>query len=143
MNKKLYIEPIPSIPINSLRDLIRSLYTNQSGSKRDYARPTYHDKDCTRLECSAFRRSFEDLLTLARTYFPDTTKKELMLVLVDLDLSWTFCGDIGKIVFYYIGSDDICARDFEATIKRTHLKYTDDTYTAKALLDIYNSCYAE
>ncbi len=39
--------------------------------------PTYHDQACTVQECHSARRSFEDLLEICKTYFAETTPKQL------------------------------------------------------------------
>lgn len=65
---------------------------------------TYKDEECTDTQCGRARRSFEDLLEISRTYFPETTEIELAKTLQELgnkyNLIATFCGDINKIVFW-------------------------------------------
>lgn len=65
---------------------------------------TYNDEECTKLECNPARRSFEDLLKIGRTYFPETTEGELISVLYELHkrfgIGAFWCPDIRKYVFY-------------------------------------------
>ncbi len=64
---------------------------------------TYKDKECGKQECHSARRSFDDLLTICRTYFPRTSKKALAKCLLQLwdsmQLGSYYCTNIGKIVF--------------------------------------------
>lgn len=40
---------------------------------------TYKDKECTELQCAAGRsRSFDDMYELITTYYPETTRKDLV-----------------------------------------------------------------
>lgn len=48
---------------------------------------TFSDEACTTLQCSAGRfRSFDDVLILVNTYYPETSPKDLMHILLSLDL---------------------------------------------------------
>ena len=42
-----------------------------------YFKPTYTNKECTLLDCNAKRRSFEDILDVVQTYFPNKTEEDL------------------------------------------------------------------
>lgn len=86
-------------------DLLKFGYT-QYGEKSWGERfvKTYSDPECTQLECKAARRSFDDLLTISRTYFPETTEVELAKTLEQLRkervVFCLFCPDIERVVFY-------------------------------------------
>ncbi len=44
-----------------------------------YGIKTYSDKECTKLQCHSNKfRSFDDILTLTKTYYPSITPKRLM-----------------------------------------------------------------
>lgn len=140
MPKKLYIELSKTKETKTVRDLIDSLYREvETGKRRRYARPTYTGVKCTRVECNAGRRSFEDLLTLARTYFPDTTEEELMKVLKSIRIKFYFCNQIKKAVFHFVGSN------YGATLTTNNfytlpaVGYANGTYTRDDLSKIYES----
>ena len=60
-------------------DKFRTLYTLMKHYLNYYNPTTYSDPECTVQQCYSFRRrSFEALLELARTYFPETTDEELI-----------------------------------------------------------------
>jgi hypothetical protein len=61
---------------------------------------TFLDPEYSVIQTNAFkRRSFSDLLEIARTYFPDTTEKELMLALKEAKTIAVFCGEVKKVTF--------------------------------------------
>lgn len=73
------------------------------------ARPTYFDKECTKIHCLSNRmRSFDDILAVAQTYFPKVTPKSLMHRLLTLNIfrenryykcQLAYCGTMRKIRF--------------------------------------------
>lgn len=138
-DKKIYIKHDKSYPFASVRDVIYSLFRNGDGSRRSYAMLTYSDADCTRVECSAGRRSFEDLLCLARTYFPETTEVELMAVMKELKLTFYFCCDIHKIVFFYMGDFDLTDENGLKSLTGDSRTYAAGTYKAEELVNIYEA----
>lgn len=128
---------VPHIPINSLNDLIKCLYTAKDTLERQwYANYTYLDKEFTQVECYGQRRSFEDLLTLANTYFPGTTEIQLMCVLKDLQLMMSYCEDICKIVFFTQGGYSLRKENFDEFINWDE-HYVDGTYEPPKLLEIW------
>lgn len=136
MDKKLYIVPCKNTPITSLKVLIDSLYrTCNTLVRRSYARPTFKDPECTKVECIAERRSFEDLLALARTYFPETKETDLMSVLIELGMKYYECSDIGKIVFHYAGTYYVSDGFDNSNINDCRL--VDNTYIPSELQKIY------
>lgn len=73
---------------------------NAGFSRNRYFTETYSDLECTEVQTYAGkRRSFSDLLEIARTYFPDTTEKELMQALVEARLFGCWCHNINKVTF--------------------------------------------
>lgn len=64
---------------------------------------TYNDIDCCSVQCDSARRSIEDMLEIAQTYFPKTTLKVLIRTLVKLNstigLYPRWCCTITKLVF--------------------------------------------
>jgi hypothetical protein len=69
--------------------------------------PTYKDEGCTKLQCAAGRsRSIIDMFDLVKTYYPDTTMKELLSELVSLRPSkkyfgCSFCSTIRRPVMHF------------------------------------------
>lgn len=73
---------------------------------------TYLDVECTKVQCIAHKyRSFDDMFIIVNTYFPGTTEKELMHLLLttpiygrDGDRMSCYlaqCGTIRRIVFLF------------------------------------------
>ena len=62
---------------NNLRELIKGLYEVNGNAIYNYVcKATYSDKGCAYEQCGRGRhRSFDDLLELAKTYYPKTTPK--------------------------------------------------------------------
>lgn len=141
MKRELYIKPCLNTPITSVKVLIDSLYRNSdNNNRRNYARSTFKDPECTMPECCAGRRSFEDLLCLARTYFPKTTEVELMTVLKELEIKFYFCYDIKKMVFHYQGTESVSKSGFEEwAFRDDHI--VKGSYTPTQLGEIYQKAY--
>jgi hypothetical protein len=144
MNNKIYLPPINAIEVESLQDLIKSLYMDENGLLQTNARATFHDTEFTQLQCGYAKRSFEDLLCLAQTYFPETTEKDLMSVLKELSIGCWYCRDVQKMVFFNTAAAYLAL----AVSLATQAKATEDypanrpfavgTKTAKELLEVYN-----
>jgi hypothetical protein len=118
----------------NLDDLL-SLLFNSNG----YSRETYYDEEFTSIQCYAgSRRSFEDLLCIANTYYPETTEEQLMQAIVNVDLAYYYCSDINKIVFHYAGSHKPSLHGFEIE-KWANVSYKTNTYTLPMLQKIYNN----
>jgi len=133
----MYIET--KMPLNSAKDVIDALYRHHGSLTRtSFANPTYLDKECTEVECAANRRSFEDLLTLAKSYFPETTELDLMQILLDLKLSFIFCEDIRKIVFSHPEDNYVNYKNrLDYIEEEWRDDFVDGTYTAKYLKGLY------
>jgi hypothetical protein len=106
-----------------------------------YFVPTYLDKQLTYPEYKfhAKRRSFEDLLVIANTYFPNTSEEDLMKALMEYGIHYYFCSNIKKIVFHkvqaFLGTIyQICYDEFN---QYGNNKYQEGTYTSKQLREIY------
>lgn len=88
----------------NLKDLLKRGFSCRRGEGEWYSFvKTYSNPQLTREECHEARRSFDDLLEISRTYFPDTTEEELAKTLYELhgeiNLYFFFCSDIHKQVF--------------------------------------------
>lgn len=119
-----------------LKDLLLELFSNGGATKRTNV-TTYSNKDCTTVQCSSGRlRSFDDVLKIAKTYFPRTTAKKLIKELLTLDfglseplyLKMSNCTTIRRIVMWY-DTDH-----FEANSIFDISKY-DSEYSWKELLE--------
>jgi hypothetical protein len=101
---------------------------------------TYFDKECTEVQCTAKRRSFEELYILFKTYFKNISKKELLTLLFTY-ASFYFCNQINKLVFHRVEYtsllDPYCQNlNFLQKINDEIKDYTENTYTALDLLKI-------
>lgn len=70
---------------------------------------SYLDKDCTILNCKQGKyRSFDDIEIIINTYFPNTSKEDILhnIIKLDKELVPIFhnCTDIGKPTLYYTGT---------------------------------------
>lgn len=138
MNKKLYIKPVHGFEINNVEDLIDVVYSYERmpHERSALARSTYVDKQCTKIDCSRARRSFEDLLCLTKTYFPSATECDLMRALKNQNLYFDFCRDIHKIVFVRHTNYRSLQSNTFTQLNPTY--YAADTYTVELLENIYN-----
>lgn len=140
VQQNIYLPPLTNFPVNSVKDLIDSLYRTIGGEKRWYVRRTYLDEACLLPEPFYRRRSFEDLLCLARTYFPETTEVELMKVLHELNMNFIYCDYTRKIMFLgpegygYVGFNREKIKEHAEKARR----YYYPTYKADDLLRIYD-----
>lgn len=94
--EKLYIET-EGETITSIEQLLEIMIPRGVGY---FEKTTYYDEECTKRQCGAYRRSFDDLYILFKTYFPTITKKEALLAMGWHDLHFYFCEEINKIVFH-------------------------------------------
>lgn len=64
-------------------------------------KPTYHDAECTKLQCKQARRSFADLLEIVKTYFPSTTRNKLAYIILNKvpNLICLYCEPTNMLVF--------------------------------------------
>jgi hypothetical protein len=84
-------------------DILNLLYDKEQ-SKYSLC-STYFDKECTQIECEASkRRSFQALVEIAKTYFPDITLDEICDAIKAKGLLYYTCHTIKKIVFHYAGT---------------------------------------
>lgn len=112
---------------STLEKLLKSFYINE------YARPTYTDEKCMNVECAAKRRSFEDLYSISKTYFPETTEEQLLQALINIDILFYHCSTINKLVFHYAGSFRITKHNLCLYSSKP---YVDSTYTPRILVKI-------
>lgn len=72
----------------TLKELMIQFFSHKGvfGDRRGVA--TFNDPECQEQHTPVGKyRSFDDVLEVAKTYFPTTTKKKLMKVLIDLRFS--------------------------------------------------------
>lgn len=70
----------------TLKEFLTLLFSH---SKDGYLRSvtTYHDKECTTIQCKAGKnRSIDDILEIVNTYYPSITIKRLCQVLFNLKI---------------------------------------------------------
>lgn len=81
----------------TLLELLKLGFSAEGG---DFFVETYTDNKYENWQAKeGARRSFSDLLEIARTYFPDTTEKQLMMAMKEMGCYAMFCSDINKISF--------------------------------------------
>ncbi len=136
----MYVRPVKSIPINCAKDVIDTLFTFPDGTRSGYAQTTFADAELTQYECVGARRSFEDLLTITRTYYPETTEIELMGILRELNIGYWYCPDVRKIVFFTNGPCKVQINSFDSLTKNGYetIDWAKGTFTAKRLFEIRN-----
>lgn len=66
----------------NILDFIKLFYSINRNKETLNAQPTYLDKECNNLHCNLYYRSFDDIFTLVKTYYPSTTEKILMNILL-------------------------------------------------------------
>jgi len=86
------------------------------GCRPDFAKftTTYYDKGCTGIyQSTVARRSFQDLLEIAKTYFPKTTEEQLAyhLFFRIKNIHVRYCCTINRVVFYIKSSSSIWEDD--------------------------------
>ena len=117
----LKFEPEEEIP-KTLKALLMRLLFESPDSTGHYplSSATYFSSKCGRLHCPPGRiRSFDDVLRVSRTYFPNVTIKQIVLVLFTINHDGKFflrpgyCGNIRKI-----------------TLNITYQRFTVTEYTA-------------
>jgi len=73
----------------TIKKFIEMFFSGPAGFwGNSFAAATYHDKDCTILQCEAGRyRSPQDLWECVKTYFPSTKLETVVSVLTDPDFT--------------------------------------------------------
>ena len=104
---------------------------------------TFTTPDCTEVQCYGYkRRSYENLLELALTYYPETTEKELLKTLDSLEESSithsqkvcaNYCEDVGGVVFSRINPDKTWYNKRNRLL--TSKNYYDYKYSKKEILN--------
>lgn len=123
----------------TLRQLLEQFFTINNGSYVCNV-ATYKDKECTTLQCYQGKyRSFDDVLTFAKTYFPSTTPKKLLSTLLTLKIKDKYdrpcelymfsCHTIRRINLFYA----FAVYQYGTVI--IQLKY-ESKYSWKQLLDM-------
>lgn len=107
----------------TLRMLLKTLFSYQDSSGDITNIETYLDKECKKIQCNKNKiRSFDDTLEIAKTYFPETDEKDLMKTLLTLDIKdkrnrqcnliMMTCEEINRINFVF-APDSRVREDFE------------------------------
>ncbi len=69
------------------REFLKQFFSYPRGSSQMTNVATYKDKNCTVLQCEQDKwRSFDDVLRCVKTYFPEVDEKELVTILLTLDI---------------------------------------------------------
>lgn len=86
---------------NKHKDLLSLLNDGYTGQSYSLFKRTFSNAELTTEQCHIARRSFGDLLLIARTYFPETSEGELAYLLLYKvnKMSCFICPNIDKIVF--------------------------------------------
>lgn len=104
----------------TIKLFIKKLYSIIDDRRRDCVE-TYHDSECTILQCNARKlRSFDDIYDCVKTYYPNTTIENLFHILLTIKLK-----DKNQKRLYLHMSN--CS-----TISRIRLLYYHDIYSCLA-----------
>lgn len=109
----IYLKQAQETPPKSINDLIRMLYPVTS--RVTMATTTYKDPGCNYLQCDKSYRSFDDILELVKTYFPEVTEKDVIKKLLSIRIIYNdidgekllypnigTCGTMNRIRFIYV-----------------------------------------
>lgn len=105
----IYLKLPDNLHLNNIDELL--IYGYNNGFVYRFVE-TYADIECKQRECHSARRSFEDLLEICQTYFPETTERDLAKSLYKLShtenalslkpgchIRIMYCSTIEKMVF--------------------------------------------
>ena len=101
---KIYLPPRPSgRPFKSVYTFLKYYFTCLPKEYRGGFPMSYSDAECTVLQCKkGAYRSFDELVMICQTYFPDCTPEDVAKTLNKLfpkiKCSLYFCEDIRKVV---------------------------------------------
>lgn len=118
----------------TIYDLLKKLFSN--GSVVITNIKTYSNEKCSHLQCDKGKyRSFDDIVRIVNTYFPNTSVKDVFGHLLKLKvlnyygnnckLQMDFCNTMNKIKLYYSSA-----------------KYKENTFNSIKSLPRYNSKYS-
>lgn len=80
--KKLYVSFKRK---KSILKFLITLYSYKDDGCGATAHATFYDKECTKVHCPNGKwRGFDDIYALVKTYYPSTTKKKLMVKLMEM-----------------------------------------------------------
>lgn len=92
---------------SNIKELLLMFYndgTDLGGS----ASTTYYDPECTNTQCDSGKiRSFENVLSIVLTYFPETSFEDFVTTLIQLDIKNTKLKSDKKLVFFPAACSDI------------------------------------
>jgi hypothetical protein len=105
---KLYVEK-EKIKGERITTFLKRCYDINTTSYFYNFTKTYFDENYQNQQCRRGNRSFEDLYSVIKTYYPNCSKKhfakQLEKVVKTTKLRFLFCPDIHKWVLMYIGKD--------------------------------------
>lgn len=128
MEEKIYVNfEIPETISEFLTKFFSCMYMNDRRTNVE----TYSNEACTIIQCSANRyRSFDDVLILVNTYYPGTSPKDLMHILLSLNLK----SKIGEQLYLHMGD---CS-----TIRRIRMLFYRERPTHVFLSEKRQSLYS-
>ena len=132
----------------TINELLRTLYSYVTNDNSIFkAIETYSDEECLTPQCSTCKnRSFDDLMCIVNTYFPDTNEATLITELMNLMITgdnnkyfcWImFCSDIHKPVINY-WLEESFARFVRTSDLKLSNEYGDSNYSAAEILSLIN-----
>jgi hypothetical protein len=83
---ELYVQFAQEELPRTVASFIKKYYTKRVDPYIAIGHNTFFDPECTKLHCSKSYRSFDDLYDLVKTYYPDTTKKEMIHHLITVNI---------------------------------------------------------
>lgn len=120
--------------VKNVQELIDNLYRTNNNRSNNFAKKTYNEPELITEQCHSARRSFEDLFNIAKTYFPESTKVDVMNALLNIkNITFFRCYTINKIVFSKNNGYKISINNLEI-LENNY--YTAKTYTPKKLIEI-------
>lgn len=106
---KLYVN-VEKHPREKIVSFLKRCYDEGQYSYNYTFCETYYDVYCTKLQCYKKRRSFDELLTVVKTYYPHASKKHIasqikkltkpLSICNKMHLRFLFCPDVQKWVMY-------------------------------------------
>ena len=101
---KLYVKIIKKDNERILRFLQRCYASAHTGWDYKFCE-TYYDEDCLKEQCDKRRRSFDDLMSIVKTYYPHVSKKHIAKQIEKLTRARAICGKV-RLNFLYCPDAD-------------------------------------
>ena len=135
---KIYLKEFKKTRKSTVKSLLHCLLSDENNIVKKstwthilFSKATFHDVNCQFLQCSTNkRRSFEDMVDLCKTYFPNVTDKKVAKSLEELfkefeneQFGFLFCPDISKWVLVGTSNNDIrYCNNYARSHLRTYVK---------------------